>query len=556
MAADDDGAGDVYEHSGGTNRLRSDRVQAGRRRGGERVLRGGLEDGSRVFFQTQEAVVSEDDDAGAIDIFERAANVTTLVSVGDTGNNLGFAGLTPDGTRVFLHANGPLGDDDDDTNIDLYERAAGATTLLSDRIQPGDDADENAFFAGTSADGSRVFFNTESRSSPPTATAGPTCTSAAPASPRRCRIESRPGADGEFDAELVGASADGTRVYLRTEEQLTDGDSDAVHDLYVARVAPPPPPDGDGDGVPDSTDACPDVAANTADGCPPPPPDGDGDGVPDSSDACPDVAATTADGCPPPDPDPDPDPDPVVPTNPDAPSDPIVPPGPGDPTGPFEPLGAGAPLGPAGPRGPTDGDDLLNGTPAADRICGLLGNDTINGLAGNDTLAGDACGGRGRGGNDTLKGGAGRDRLIGGAGVNKYDGGPRQRHRQRAQRQARDRQLRRGRARQRHRRRQRPGQGLRTGPPPAEALSVSRFMLVHSHGPRDCRVAFAAWRGFDSPLRHRAAAASCAAAQGDGCAHRIWWAVEAPDETAALAHLPPWVAERTVIDRVSDVAIP
>ena len=35
---------------------------------------------------------------------------------------------------------------------------------------------------------------------------------------------------------------------------------------------PPPPPDGDGDGVPDASDACPTVAANTPNGCPPPPP--------------------------------------------------------------------------------------------------------------------------------------------------------------------------------------------------------------------------------------------------------------------------------------------
>lgn len=70
---------------------------------------------------------------------------------------------------------------------------------------------------------------------------------------------------------------------------------------------PPPPPDSDGDGVPDSSDACPTVAANTPDGCPlppPPPADTDGDGVPDSSDACPTVAANTPDGCPAPPPPP------------------------------------------------------------------------------------------------------------------------------------------------------------------------------------------------------------------------------------------------------------
>ena len=51
---------------------------------------------------------------------------------------------------------------------------------------------------------------------------------------------------------------------------------------------------------------------------------------------------------------------------------------------------------------PTEGNDLLTGTPAADRLDGLGGDDRLRGLAGNDTL----IGGRGA---DTLEGGAGND---------------------------------------------------------------------------------------------------------------------------------------------------
>ena len=67
-----------------------------------------------------------------------------------------------------------------------------------------------------------------------------------------------------------------------------------VTDLHVPLLRP----DADGDGVPDTSDACPNEAATTANGCPPP--DADGDGVPDTSDACPNAAARTANGCPPP----------------------------------------------------------------------------------------------------------------------------------------------------------------------------------------------------------------------------------------------------------------
>ena len=87
----------------------------------------------------------------------------------------------------------------------------------------------------------------------------------------------------------------------------------------------------------------------------------------------------------------------------------------------------------------------------------------------------------------------------------------------------------------------------------ANTLTMPRFMLVHSHRPSECRVAFAAWRGFDSPLRHAATSATCTESSDT---HRIWWAIDAADEESAFEHLPPWVAERTVAERVSRVEIP
>ena len=80
-------------------------------------------------------------------------------------------------------------------------------------------------------------------------------------------------------------------------------------------------------------------------------------------------------------------------------------------------------------------------------------------------------------------------------------------------------------------------------------------MLSHRHGPSECTVAFAAWRGFDSRLRHEAATASCVQ-DGAGGAHHVWWEVEATSADAALALLPQYVAERTEVNRVSEVSIP
>ena len=77
------------------------------------------------------------------------------------------------------------------------------------------------------------------------------------------------------------------------------------------------------------------------------------------------------------------------------------------------------------------------------------------------------------------------------------------------------------------------------------------FLLHHRHEPGDCAVAFSAWAGFDSPLRHRAAASTCLMG-----GHAIWWRVEAANRAAALALLPRYVAERTTPIEVRDVEIP
>ena len=81
--------------------------------------------------------------------------------------------------------------------------------------------------------------------------------------------------------------------------------------------------------------------------------------------------------------------------------------------------------------------------------------------------------------------------------------------------------------------------------------SVPVFLLHHQHEPGDCAAAFAAWSGFDSPLRHRSVASTCLAG-----GHALWWRVHAGDSAAALALLPRFVADRTDPIEVRDVRIP
>jgi hypothetical protein len=80
---------------------------------------------------------------------------------------------------------------------------------------------------------------------------------------------------------------------------------------------------------------------------------------------------------------------------------------------------------------------------------------------------------------------------------------------------------------------------------------VPAFLLTHIHAPDECRVVAAAWKGFASPLRHTQTLGSCATG-----GHRLWWAVEATDSRAALALLPPYVADRTIVEEVREVPIP
>jgi hypothetical protein len=80
---------------------------------------------------------------------------------------------------------------------------------------------------------------------------------------------------------------------------------------------------------------------------------------------------------------------------------------------------------------------------------------------------------------------------------------------------------------------------------------MARYLLHHRHDSHDCGVVFAAFKGYESPLRHQPTLASCRS----GC-HAIWWTVDAATAEDALGLLPFYVAERTTATSVSEVEIP
>ena len=80
---------------------------------------------------------------------------------------------------------------------------------------------------------------------------------------------------------------------------------------------------------------------------------------------------------------------------------------------------------------------------------------------------------------------------------------------------------------------------------------MASYVLHHRHTAEECEAAFAAWSGFESPLRGREAASTCLAG-----GHTLAWRVEAESTVAALSLLPAFVRERTAAVAVRDVRIP
>jgi hypothetical protein len=232
VAADTDTSVDIYDRSGGTTTLISTGPNGGNGTPAA-TFEGNSSDGSRVFFSTMESLVAGDTDTQP-DVYERVGSTTNLLSTGPTGGNgaIGafFTGSSTDGAHVFFSTSEALVAGDTDTKRDIYDRSGGTTTQISTGPGGGNGAFD-AFFDGSSANGTRVWFDTtESLVAGDTDTradvyerAGGTTTQLTTGST---------GGNGAFDAFFGGASLDGLRVFFTTKEQLEATDTDAATDVY------------------------------------------------------------------------------------------------------------------------------------------------------------------------------------------------------------------------------------------------------------------------------------------------------------------------------------
>ncbi len=230
VAADTDGLGDVYERSGGVTTLVSAPGAGASGSPGPADIEGISDDGTKVFFETEENLLAADTD-GLFDVYERTAGATTQISVpgaGATSPDQDATALsnTGDGATVFIGTEENWVADDTDGFSDIYRRVSGATGLVSalglGANGPAGDAD----FHSASADGSAVLFSSDQSL---VAADFDGLSDVYESSAGTVTLVSAPGAGAAGPAggsSPRALSSDGGRAIFSSTEQLTGSDRD------------------------------------------------------------------------------------------------------------------------------------------------------------------------------------------------------------------------------------------------------------------------------------------------------------------------------------------
>jgi Tol biopolymer transport system component len=219
--------------------------------GADAGFAGASADGNEVFFVTTESLTPADQD-GTVDVYMRdlAGGSTVLVSAGaaECAPSCGsgsytatLRGISADGSHAFFASAEPLASGDTDTAIDIYSRTlpSGPTELVSagsPGCAPCGNQGADAIYAGSSADGTKAFFesseglvsgDTDGGNDVYERSEGTTSlvsggTSSAPANIAQENGSGRP-----------AISSDGTKVLFVTAEPLVGGDTNGAVDIYL-----------------------------------------------------------------------------------------------------------------------------------------------------------------------------------------------------------------------------------------------------------------------------------------------------------------------------------
>jgi hypothetical protein len=204
-------------------------------------LDGASADATHVFVATSVPRSREDTDGSGWDIYDLTGGTASLVSTGPLDPIAGggfpafFAGTSPDGSHVFFEAFGQLVTEDTDKCPDLYERSAGQTRLVGSNPEPPPPPTcESAAFGGVSGDGSHLFF-LSSVELEPGDKQGEDIYQQVGTSLMRLTTYPEPEWNCVEAVRFVDASSDGGTVLFTTNSAISPEDTDRADDVYKRR---------------------------------------------------------------------------------------------------------------------------------------------------------------------------------------------------------------------------------------------------------------------------------------------------------------------------------
>jgi hypothetical protein len=187
------------------------------------------DDGTRAFFFSVDRLTSADTDS-RVDVYERFAGTTTLVTTGPTDPQTAdypYFAISSDGTRVYFSSTDPLVASDTNTLSDVYERSGGITTLVSARP---DGTAGGGSFLGASADGSEVFFSSSIALVPQDTNIYLDIYERVGGTTKL--VSDWPHGGGLETPTFDTVSQDGSRIIITTGQPLDPADTDSELDVY------------------------------------------------------------------------------------------------------------------------------------------------------------------------------------------------------------------------------------------------------------------------------------------------------------------------------------
>jgi hypothetical protein len=230
VSADTDSVQDVYEHAGGVTSL----VSAGGNGSYPAHFDGSSANGSRVFFSTNEPLDVNLDANNTQDVYERAGGITRIISTGATGTSGGanFIRASQSGDRVFFTTARALDPADTDGQQDIYVNAGGTTTWVSTGPAGGNAVGGSASLDAISSDGTRAFFRTAESLVTFDADGGqPDVYERSGGTTTLISTASANDGFGTF-MEPARIAQDGARVFFTTDASLLPSDMDTEGDVY------------------------------------------------------------------------------------------------------------------------------------------------------------------------------------------------------------------------------------------------------------------------------------------------------------------------------------